>query len=1055
MVNFFINRPIFATVIAVFITLVGAISITLLPKAQYPPITPPTVQVAATYTGASAEVLEKTVTTPIEEQINGVEGMIYMSSTSSSDGNMNIIVTFEVGYDQDIAAVDTQNRVQIAEAVLPEEVAREGITVRKESAELTLAVNLISPDERFDDLYLSNYATIHVMDVLRRVPGVGEVQQWGPRTYAMRIWLDPDKLASMGLTAMDIAKAVKDQNIQVASGAVGQPPAPPGQQFQFTTTALGRLSEVSEFEDIIVRANSDGSVVYIKDIGRVELGAKTYDSYTELDGKGSANIGIFQLPGANALDISRQVEVEMERLSKRFPEGLEYEIIYNTTTFVKESMKEVLVTLLEAFVLVFLVVYVFLQGWRPTLIPAITIPVSIVGTFAVLKAIGFSINILTLFGVVLAIGLVVDDAIVVVENVTRFINERGMRRKDATREAMKEVTGPIVATTLVLMAVFIPVAFLPGITGQLYKQFAITIASTVGISAINALTLSPALCVIFLRKETGKKTWIFEKFNNGFLRFRNSYERWLKVLINRWKIVLFVFLVLIVFTYFLFQKVPTAFVPNEDQGYFFISIVGPEGSSLERTKKTLDKATEIVSRIPGVDNVITFGGHNFVAGYRAPNFGTIFPVLAPWVKRKSKELHLDAIMNNTREELEKIPDAIFVAFNPPAIRGISATGGFEFELQDLNSLGIQTLSNLTQEMVKKGNERPELMSLFSSFRSDTPQLHLDLDRKKAKSLDIDVVSVFNTIQTYLGALYVNDFNKFGRVFRVFLQAEEDARSNEKDVSRLYVRSGSGEMVPLSALIKIRPQIGPQAIDHYNLYPAATINGEAAPGYSSGQAIDAMEQLAAEVLPQGMGYEWSGISYQQLKAGNLQPIVFALSLVCVFLFLAALYESWAMPFMVLLAVPLAIFGALGAQWLRGLNNDVYCQIGLVMLIGLASKNAILIVEFAKRRREEGLSIVDSVLEASRIRLRPILMTAFAFILGVVPLVIASGAGANSRHSLGTAVFGGMLFSTLLSLLLVPIFYVLIQRIRERKSGSNDKDDSIPAGPEEWEEPPFGR
>ena len=1030
MVDFFIQRPIFASVIAIVVVLAGAVSIPTLAVTQFPPIAPPTVQVSATYTGASAEVVERTVTTPIEEQLNGVKGMMYMSSRSSNDGSMTLTVTFEIGYDLDIAAVDVQNRVAIAQAQLPEDVSRYGITVTKQSTDFTLAVNLISPDGRHDDVFLSNYADIHVSDVLKRIPGVGQVIIYGARTYSMRLWLRPDKLASMGLTALDVAQAVREQNTQVAAGQIGQPPVPPGQQFQYSITTLGRLSEASEFENIIIRTRADGSMVRVKDIGRVELGAQDYGSYVRLNGTPTANIGVFQLPGGNALDVARRVRAEMERLAPRFPEGVKYTIIYDTTMFLTESIKEVLITLLEAIVLVFLVVYVFLQSWRATLIPAITIPVSLIGTFAFLKALGFSANLLTLFGVVLAIGLVVDDAIVVVENVTRFIKEKGMRPREAARAAMGEVTGPVVATSLVLMAVFVPVAFMPGISGQLYKQFALTIACSVGISTLNALTLSPALCAVFLRPEPGRQGWFFTKFNRAFDRTGVAYERWGKLLTTRWKAVVAVFVGLLGVTYVSFRVVPTAFVPDEDQGYVIVNIQGPEGSSLERTTEVVDQVETILRATPGVASLLTFGGVSFVTGTTASNAATVLPIFEPWSRRRSPDLKLEAILANMRPRLAAISGATVAAFNPPSVQGVGSTGGFQFELQELGGESLQTLAKLTQEMVGRGNQQPELSGLFSSFRASTPQLYVELDRTKAKTLGIPITDVFSTLQTYLGALYVNDFNKFGRVYRVFLQAEDASRARPEDITRLYVRTGGGAMVPLSTLVKVRPAVGPQTITHYNLFRTAEIDGAAAPGFSSGQAIEAMQRLAKEVLPEGMGYEWTGLAYQELKAGHQAPIIFALALACVFLFLAAQYESWLMPLTVMLAVPLALLGALGAQWLRGLANDVYCQIGLVMLIGLASKNAILIVEFAKRRRKEGLSAQEAAMEAAHIRLRPILMTAFAFILGVVPLVLAGGAGANSRHSLGTAVFGGMIVSTLLTLLIVPVFYVVIEGLRER-------------------------
>jgi hydrophobe/amphiphile efflux-1 (HAE1) family protein len=1012
------------------ITLVGAISIPILPIAQFPDIAPPTVNVSATYTGASAEVVETTVTDPIEEQINGVEGMTYMESYSSNDGTMNINVTFDVGYDLDIANVDVTNQVQLATPLVPEEVGKYGISVEKQSPSLILAVHLISPDGSRDELFLSNYIGIQIYQTLQRIPGVGNLTIWGEREYSMRVWLNPDKLASLGLTTNDVAAAISEQNLQVAAGSIGEPPVPDGQQFQYTITTLGRLETVEEFGDIIIRAESDGTVVRIEDVARIELGAQSYDQDSLLDGKPAIGIGIYQLPGANALDVDKQVRVTMEQLKKNFPSGVDYRIVYDTTEFVTASIVEVIKTLFEAFILVFIVVFVFLQNFRATLIPAITIPVSLIGTFALINAFGFSINTLSLFGLVLAIGLVVDDAIVVVENVSRLLQEKDISPKEATSAAMKEVTGPIVATSLVLMAVFVPVSLMPGISGQMYKQFALTIAFSVGISAINALTLSPALCALFLRKETGPKWWFYRKFNDGFDRFKNGYQGWVKELTARWKLVVLAFAVLMALTVFMFKIVPTGFVPEEDQGYFIVNIQGPEGSSLERTNATMKEIYEILINTPGVAHVVSISGLNFLTSSSDSNSGAMFPVLAPWSERKSKGTQIDSILASVRKKFAGIQGAQVVAFNAPAIQGLSSTGGFQFELEDRTNLGLDTLQKVMGEIIEAGQKRPELVGLFAYFSVNTPGLYIELDRTKTKTQGVSISDVFQTLQGYLGSLYVNDFNLYGQVYKVFMQADAQYRNTMDDISRLYVRTDRGDLVPLDTLIDVSKIVGPETITHYNLYRSAEIDGDNAPGYSSGQAMDTMEELADQYMPEGMGFEWSGISYQEIKAGNLAPLIFGLSLVFVFLFLAALYESWAMPFMVMLAVPLALLGAMTAQWMRGLSDDIYCQIGLVMLIGLASKNAILIVEFAKQRREEGMPVQEAAMTAALIRLRPILMTAFAFILGVFPLVVASGAGANSRHSLGTAVFGGMIVSTLLSLIIVPVFYVIIENLRER-------------------------
>jgi len=1039
-VNFFIDRPIFAGVISIVISLAGAVCIQLLPIAQFPEITPPTVQVSATYTGANAEVVEKTVTTPIEEQINGVEGMMYMSSVSANDGTSTITVTFDVGYDLDIAAVDVQNRVSMALPQVPEDVRRYGVTTKKQSPDFVLITTLYSPDNTFDDLFLSNYAAINIVDDLKRLPGVGDVEILGEKKYAMRLWLNPDKLTSMGMTVTDVISAVQEQNVQVAAGKIGDAPNPPGQTFTYSITTLGRLSKPEQFEQIILRTRPDGSVVRLKDVGRVELGAENYGWYAHLNGRKACCIGVFQLPGANALKVAEAVYANMEQFSKRFPKGLKYAISYDTTLFVKESMKEVVITLLEAMLLVFVVVFVFLQNWRATLVPAIAIPVSLIGTFAVLKAFGFSINTLTLFGLVLVIGIVVDDAIVVVENATRCIEDKGMTPKEATKAAMGEVTSPIIATTLVLMAVFVPVAFMPGISGQLYKQFALTIAFSVGISAINALTLSPALCATLLRKREKKPNWFFRKFNQVFEWSRSRYLKGVRWLIRAWFVVFLVFIGLIGLTYYMFKIVPTGFVPSEDEGYMLVMLQGPEGSSLERTAKASGRVEEILMKIPGVKNVIMIGGYNLLTSAMDSSCSTAFVMFKPWDERKTPQLSLNGIIGTFMAETHDITDAIIMPFGPPPIQGLSTTGGFEFELQDLTGGDLTAFRGVAQKLIDAGRKHPELTPLSTTFEVNYPQFYVKLDRTKAKSLNVSISDVFTTLQTYLGSMYVNDFNKFGRVYRVFLQAEDTFRAERKDISNLYVRTADGGMVPLSALVRVEQIRGVQSIKRYNLYRTISIYGGNAPGYSSGQAIETMQKMADQNLPDEYGYEWTGTAYQEIESGGMAPYIFSLALVFVFLFLAAQYESWVMPLMVMLAVPLAILGALLAQHIRGLQNDVYCQIGLVMLIGLASKNAILIVEFARELRNQGMSIVDAAIEASRERLRPILMTAFAFILGVFPMVVASGAGAASRHSLGTAVFGGMIAATFLSLVLVPVLYVVLQKIRERGSKAEMRGDA---------------
>ncbi len=1030
MSHFFIDRPIFAGVIAITFVVAGLISIPLMPVGEFPQVVPPTVVVSATYTGGSAEVVEESVTAPLEEQINGVEGMVYMSSISSNEGTSEITVTFEEGYDLDIAAVDVQNRVSTAMAQLPEDVVNQGVTISKQIKDLTLHVNLLSPNNVFDVLFISNYADIHITDRIKRLPGVGDVDVLGERVYAMRIWLDPQKLAQLGLTATDVYDAVTEQNQQVAAGAIGQPPSAAEQKFQLTLTARGRLKTPEEFENIVLGTGEDSALIRIRDVARVELGAEDYSTISHLNGAQTVGLGIEQLPGANALELASDVRALMAQLAEDFPEGLTYDIVYDTTQFDREAIRDVLFTLGEAIVLVVIVIAVFLPNLRAALIPVITIPVCLIGPFALMLALGFSINLLTLFGLVLAVGLVVDDAIVVVENVSRHIEKGETDPKLAARRAMDEVTGPIVATSLVLMAVFLPVAMLPGLTGKLYQQFALTIASAIAISAIIALTLSPALCGALLGGARPKAK-IIQRFDAGFAWFTKRYEALVGRLVTAWRPVLIGFVVLLAGTATMFTVVPTGFLPDEDPGFFIVSVEVPEGTAPAQTQKVVDQTYDIVRGMPGVEAVISFTGRDNVSKTDAPNLGSLYVVLKPWSKRGSDE-SLAALMTRAQAAFNAIPGGIVKAFNPPPIRGLSSTGGFEFEIEDTTGGSLSDLEDITNAFVSAGNARPELSGLFSSFSAKTPQLHVDLDRDKAMSQGVSISDIFNALQTYLGAIYVNDFNIYGRVYKVYLQADVDARQAEENVGQLYVSNEDGDMVPLSTLLTLKPELGARTINHYNLFRSTTINGAPGDGYSSSQAIAAMEEVAKQVLPRGYTYEWTGNAYQEIQAGNVAPIIFALAVLFAFLFLAAQYESWIMPLMVLLAVPLAIFGALVAQYMRGYDNNIYGQIGLVMLIGLASKGAILIIEFARRRREEGMSIEESAMEAARIRLRPLLMTAFAFIVGVTPLVFASGAGSAARRSLGTAVFGGMITATVLSLLLVPVLYVVIEKLRERMS-----------------------
>ncbi len=1012
--------------------LAGAICFFLLPVSQFPNITPPQVVVSANYPGASAEVVANTVTTPLEQQINGVEGMTYMSSASSNDGSSTITVTFDVGYPLSIAAVDVQNRVSQAASSLPAIVNQGGVTVKKQNPNFVLIVNLISPDGSVDPIALSNFAYLQVVDPIKRLPGVGDIQIFGERRYSMRIWLDPDKLASLGLTAVDVQNAVAEQNLQVAAGKIGQSPAPTGTPFEMQVNAVGRLNDPAEFGDIIVRANATGgSVVRLRDVARIELGALQYSSSGFFGDKPSVVIAVFQTPGSNALDLEQHVKDKMQELSKRFPKGIDYAMHYDTTRFISASMHDVLVTLAEALVLVIAVVFIFLQSWRTTIIPTIAIPVSLIATLAVMEILGFSLNMLSLLGMVLAIGLVVDDAIVVVENVERQL-EAGLAPLAAARKAMSEVTGPIIATTAVLMAVFIPVAFIPGVAGRLYNQFALTVAISVGISAFNSLTLSPALSAAFLRSRHETHFPPFRWFNAGFDALSHGYARAVRGFIRwRWALIL-LFVAGLGATYMLSQRLASTFLPVEDQGYFFVLIQLPDGASLQRTDEVAKRVRDLLQNTPGVDIAGSISGLNFLTQAAQSNSAVEFAILKPWDQR-GPELLASKIVAGVRGKLFGIPEAFVLSFDPPSIQGIGATGGFEFEVEDLAGRGPVALNDAAQALIAEARKQPELnpQQLFTSFSTSTPQFVYDLDRNKAKLLGLSLPDVFNTLQIYLGSLYVNDFNLFGRTFRVTMQAEKDARASATDISRLYVRNAAGGMAPLSTLGTLRPIVGPETIPHYNNYGSALINGAAAPGFSSGQAVLAMQRAAATALPNDFGYEWTGITFQELKAGSIASLVFGMALVFVFLILAAQYESWTMPFVVLLAVPLALFGALLALWVRQMQIDVYSQIGFVMLIGLAAKNAILIVEFARRLREEGMGIVEAAMEAGRLRLRPILMTAFAFILGVLPLVIATGAGAASRQSIGTTVFGGMLAATILTLIFVPVFYAVIERARESR------------------------
>ena len=1024
--KFFIEHPIFASVISIVIVIAGTVSVGLLPVAQYPEITPPTVEVKTNYPGANAQVVAETVAAPIEQEVIGVEDMIYMSSISASDGSYTLTVTFKVGTDLDMANILVQNRVTLAEPKLPEEVKRDGINTKKKSPNIILIASLSSPDGRFDELYMSNYATLRIRDTLSRIQGVGDVLIYPASDYSMRIWLDPNQLKSRNLTTTEVINAVREQNVQVAAGQIGQPPAPAGQNFEYAVNVLGRLTDVEQFEDIIIKTGEGGRITRLRDIARIDLGGKVYNITSRLSGSPSASIAVYQLPGSNALDVSRQVRAAMEEMSAYFPEGLEYSVPYDTTMFVDASIKQVYVTLVEAALLVFLVLFLFLQDWRATLIPAVTIPVSLIGTLAVMLAMGFSLNMLTLFGLVLAIGIVVDDAIVVVEATVAHM-ERGMDRRAAAIKAMSEVSGPIVATTLVLLAVFIPAAFLPGITGQLYRQFALTIAVATVFSSINALTMSPALAAMVLRLPAENKNVFFRGFDNFFRMAEKGYMNLVKTTVRRTSIMMLLALGLAGFTGWQFTSLPTGFLPIEDQGYIMVHVQLPDAASQERTNEVLDRIDAVVGDTPGVADWVIFGGYNLIDGSASSNAAIVFVTLDPWEERDEPELRQEAIMASLQGGFLQIQDAIIYAFLPPAISGLGVAGGFQIQIEDRGGVGLDELDAMVREIIQDGNAQSGLTGLNTTFRVDVPQLFAEVDRTKAKTLDIPLDEVFGTLQAYLGSAYVNDFNKFGRTWQVKVQADNQYRIKPDDIRSLEVRNARGEMVPLGTLIDVDRIVGPQSILRYNLYPTASITGEAAPGFSSGQAINLMEQLASQKLPNSMGSEWTGMSYQEKQVGSEAILVFALAIILVFLVLSAQYESWTSPAAVIMVVPLAVLGTVLAVLMKGADNNVYTQIGITLLIGLAAKNAILIVEFAMAERDKGKGLMDAAADAARLRFRPILMTSIASIAGFMPLVVASGAGAASQQAIGTAVVGGMAAATIMSLSFTPAFYVFMKRL----------------------------
>ncbi len=1035
--RFFIERPIFASVISIVIVIAGGVTLGTLPVAQYPEITPPTVEVSASYPGANAQVVSETVAAPIEQQVNGVEDSIYMSSTSASDGSYKLTVTFEIGTNLDMAQVLVQNRVNLAEPNLPEEVKRQGVNTKKKSTNIILFISLFSPDGRYDELFLSNYATLRIKDVLARIPGVGEVVIFPQSDYSMRIWLDPRQLKSRRLTTQDILNAVGEQNVQVAAGQIGQPPAPRGQSFQYPVNVLGRLSETDQFEEIIIKTGEGGAITRLKDVARVELGGKGYEITSGLNGAPSASIAVYQLPGANALEVADKTRAAMEELSAFFPEGMEYSVPYDTTIFVAESIKEVFITLFQAAALVFLVLFIFLQDWRATLVPAVAIPVSLIGTFAVMGALGFSLNMLTLFGIVLAIGVVVDDAIVVVEATVSHI-ERGLKAKEAAIQAMSEVSGPVVATTLVLLAVFVPAAFLPGITGEMYRQFALTIAVATVFSSINALTMSPALSALLLRPPKARKNWFFRGFDAAFRKVEGGYVGMAKTLVRRSFLMMLLFLVIGGFTGWQFGKLPTGFLPIEDQGYLLANVQLPDSASLERTQEVLDSIDGILKETPGVRDWVSLGGYSVIDGTNASNAATVYIIMEPWDARTAPSLSQEAILGNLMARFRGIQEAIVFAFPPPAIPGLGVAGGFQMQLQDKGDVGPQELAQVAREIIVDGNAQSGLSNLNTTFRASVPQLFAEVDREKAKKLDVSLNEVFGTLQAYLGSAYVNDFNKFGRTWQVKVQADHQFRVEPEDIRRLDVRDAEGRMVPVGTLVSVEQTLGPQTIFRYNLFPAASITGQAASGFSSGQALRLMERMADAKLPTSMGYEWTGMSYQEKKVGSEAILVFALAIILVFLVLAAQYESWTNPAAVILVVPLAVLGTIIALMMRGFDNNVYTQIGIVLLIALASKNAILIVEFAARQRAQGKAILEAATTAAQLRFRPILMTAISSIAGFTPLVVASGAGAASRQAIGTAVVGGMIAATIMSLIFTPVFYVVMGRLGELLGKSKERE-----------------
>lgn len=1026
MVNFFIRRPVFATVCSLLIILAGATSIPTLPIAQFPNLAPPAVTVSAFYTGANSQAVESSVTTLLEQAINGAEGMRYMTSSSSNDGSSSVTATFDLTRNLDLAAVDVQNRASTVLGRLPAEVQTTGIGIGKNSNAFVLAAGFFSDNGQYDDLFISNYLDVYVRDAIKRVKGVGDVVIFGERKYSMRLWLDPTKLAARNLTAQDVVDALREENVQVAAGQIGQQPALPNQSYQISVRAVGRMSDPKEFERMVIKRMPDGTLIELRDVGRAELGSESYGGKIRYQGIDVVGFGVLQLSNANALDVEKNVIDELARLAQRFPPGLKYQVAVDTTVSVRQSIGEVLKTLVEAIIIVILVIFVFLQGWRATIIPAVTIPVSLVGTFLFAKLFGFSINTLTLFGITLATGLVVDDAIVVIENVERHMEEGVEEPHEATRIGMKEVTGAVIATSLVLIAVFVPVSLFPGTTGLLYQQFALTIAFSIALSAFNALTLSPALAALLLRPRRGRINPFFSAVNRVIHKGTSGYVRLLHHLTD-WKFaVVVIFFLGLAATWFVYRKVPSSFLPNEDQGYFITVVQAPPGASLDYTTKAMDKASAIISKNPDVAGVFSVPGFSGAGAGSASNQGLMFVVLKDISERKGETHSADAIVNSVRGPLMAVGDAIIFPTLPPPIQGLGSYGGFEFELQQTGGGSLEDLEQVYHQFQAAASKRPELAGLFATFSARDPQYVVQIDREKAKSLGISFTQITSALQIFMGSEYVNDFDFNNRSYRVYVQADKQFRSQPRDLKQYYVRTDGGQMVPLDNVVTVKESTSASVITHYNMFRNVDINGSVAPGYSSGQAISAMEDVARQTLPKGLySYSWTGLSLEEIQSSGQSAVLFALGLLVVYLTLSAQYESFVLPFIILLAVPMAMLGALLAQGLRGLQNDVYCQIGLVMLIGLASKNAILIVEFAEQLQHKGMGLVESAIQAARLRLRPILMTSIAFILGVLPLVFATGSGSAGRHSVGTTVFGGMIISTFLNLFIIPILYVVVR------------------------------